>query len=258
MSLATWTPAALSHERRPLAGACWRVVESQHRVSTMKLVDTLEEQGVLEEVLEPTKPPVPPECQHLDFLLYTPFRYGAPYPGGSRFRRAGITPGVFYASESAETAVAEICFHRLLFFADAPGVPWPVNAGEYSVFSASYRTRVGLDLGAPPLARDRKLWMRRTDYEACQTLAERAREAKVEVLRYASVRAEAAGGAGMNLALLTCRVFASRAPHARQTWRLLFGPSGVRAICERPRGRVQFDRAAFADDPRIAALVWER
>ncbi len=35
-------------------GACWRLVEAQHRVSTMKLVDTLDEQQHLEEELERT------------------------------------------------------------------------------------------------------------------------------------------------------------------------------------------------------------
>ncbi|MDO9306326.1 MAG: RES domain-containing protein, partial [Mesorhizobium sp.] len=43
MSLPIWTPAALRSEARPLEGRCWRLVEAQHRVSTMKLVDTLEE-----------------------------------------------------------------------------------------------------------------------------------------------------------------------------------------------------------------------
>src|SRR6476659_4712923 len=112
----TWTRAALSSERRRLAGTCWRMVEAQHRVSTMKLVDTLAEQSALESLLDATKPPVPPECRHLHYLLTTPFRYGAPYPTGSRFRRAGLTPGVFYASKTPTTAVAEMAFHRLLFF----------------------------------------------------------------------------------------------------------------------------------------------
>ena len=256
MSLATWTPAALSRERRRLSGTCWRVVESQHRVSTMKLVDTLEEQAALEALLEPMKPPVPPECQHLDFLLFTPFRYGAPYPHGSRFRAAGFTPGVFYGSEAAETAVAEMAFHRLLFFADAPGVPWPRNAGEYTVFSVGYRTTSALDLTELPLVRDRALWTSRTEYGACQTLAERARTAGVQVLRYASVRAPA--GSPANLALLTCQAFSSRAPQGRQTWRLLLGPHGARAVCEKPKRRLQFDRQAFAEDPRIEALDWDR
>lgn len=256
MSLGTWTPAALSRERRSLSGTCWRAVESQHRISTMKLVDTLEEQAALEALLEPLKPPVPVECRQLDFLLFTPFRYGAPYPHGSRFRSEGFTPGVFYGSEAPETAVAEMAFHRLLFFADAPGVPWPRNAGEYTVFSVAYRTTAALDLTEPPLVRDRALWRRRTDYKACQALAERARSAGIEVLRYESVRAPAESAP--NLAILTCRAFAARTPHARQTWRLLLGAHGVRALCERPRRRLQFDRLAFAEDPRIAALDWAR
>ena len=81
-------------------------MESQHRVSTMKLVDTLDEQELLEILVDGTKPQVPPDCRHLHYLLFTPFRYGAPYPAGSRFRRAGLTPGVFYGSQDAPTAVA--------------------------------------------------------------------------------------------------------------------------------------------------------
>lgn len=257
MSLATWTPAALSRERRRVSGTCWRVVESQHRVSTMKLVDTLEEQAMLEAVLEPTKPPIPDECQHLDFLLFTPFRYSAPYPSGSRFRRAGITPGVFYASDTADTAVAEMVFHRLLFFADAPTVPWPRNAGEYTVFSAGYRSDAALDVTLPRLVRDHRLWAHQTDYEACQTLAERARTVDIDIIRYSSVRARS-DAAALNVALLACRAFSGRAPTARQTWRFFFADHGVRAICDRPTRRLEFDRAAFVDDPRMASFRWER
>jgi hypothetical protein len=35
-------------------------------------------------------------------------------------------------------------------------------------------------------------------------------------------------------------------------------PSGVRALGESPRRQVEFDRDAFAADPRIAALDWSR
>ena len=52
MSLATWTPDALSSELRDYAGGCWRLVESQYIVSTLKLVDSLAEQTVLEELVE--------------------------------------------------------------------------------------------------------------------------------------------------------------------------------------------------------------
>ena len=54
------------------------MVEAQHVVSTLKVVDTLAEQERLEQLLEESKPPVPPECRRLHYLLCTPFRYGAP------------------------------------------------------------------------------------------------------------------------------------------------------------------------------------
>ena len=118
MSSNTSTPAALSSDAHSLAGTCWRLVEAQHHVSTLKLVDSVDEQELLEDLIEATKPPVPPECRDLHYLLSTPFRYGTVYPTGSRFRRAGLTEGVFYASEKPETAVAEMAFYRLLFFAE--------------------------------------------------------------------------------------------------------------------------------------------
>src|SRR5215468_9555443 len=108
MSFSTSTPAALSSEARALSGTCWRLVEAQHKISTLKLVDTVEEQQLLEQLVESTKPSLPPECAGLHYLLSTPFRYGAVYPSGSRFRRAGLTEGVFYAAEEPRIAVAEI------------------------------------------------------------------------------------------------------------------------------------------------------
>ena len=170
MSSSTWTPAALSSEARPLSGTCWRLVEAQHRVSTLKLVDTVEEQSLLEDLVQGTKPALPPECEHLHYLLSTPFRYGAVYPTGSRFRRAGLTEGVFYAAEEPRTAVAEIVFYRLLFYAESPGTPWPQNAAEYTAFSAAYATRRAVDLTIGKLQRDKALWMHLVDYEPCQRL----------------------------------------------------------------------------------------
>ena len=253
--MATSTPAALSSDARPLSGTCWRVVEAQHVVSTLKLVDTLAEQELLERLLDERKPPVPPECRDLHYLLSTPFRYGAPYPHGSRFRRAGLTPGVFYASQAVTTAVAEMAFARLLFFAESPATPWPVNASEHTAFSVRYRTRSGLDLTDSPFDRHADAWWHPTDYEPCQAVADAARTAGVEVLRHTSARDP---GGGRNVALLTCAVFGSRAPIERQTWRLHVDATGVRALCDFPKARLAFDRGAFTRDPRIAAVRWER
>jgi hypothetical protein len=98
-------------------------------------------------------------------------------------------------------------------------------------------------------------WTHPTDYRACQSLAEAARAAGVDVVRYRSVR-DAKGG--RNVALLTCGAFGSRAPLERQTWRLHIDGAGVRALCDFPEQRFAFDRAAFANDPRIASMNWDR
>lgn len=255
MSSNTSTLAALSSDARPLAGICWRLVEAQHHVSTLKLVDSVSEQELLEDLIDATKPPVPPECRDLHYLLSTPFRYGAVYPNGSRFRRAGMTEGVFYASVAPQTAVAEIAFYRLLFFAKSPDTPWPTNAAEYTAFSAEYATKKAIDLTKGKYNAYRKNWMHRTDYSHCQALAETARAAKIEVICYASVRDP---GHGLNFALLTCNAFAQPKPIEQQTWRIRLSHAGAHAICEAPKFGVTFDRETFAADPRIAKLRWVR
>jgi len=255
MSSSTWTPAALSSDARKRSGLCWRLVEAQHHVSTLKLVDSVAEQELLEKLIETTKPTLPPECRKLHYLLSTPFRYGAAYPAGSRFRRAGMTEGVFYASETPQTAVAEMAFYRLLFFAESPATPWPANPAEYTAFSSEYATKKAIDLSKGKYARSRKKWMHVTDYGPCQAFADIARAAEIEIIRYASVRDPAQG---MNVALLTCRAFARPKTIDQQTWHIRLGEAGAQAICEAPKSGITFDRKAFAADPRIAKLQWVR
>jgi hypothetical protein len=231
------------------------MVEAQHRVSTLKLVDTLEEQSALERLIESSKPALPRECRHLDYLLATPFRYGALYPKGSRFRRAGLTPGIFYASETARTAVAETVFWRLMFFAESPDTPWPQNALEHTGFSVAYASTRAIDLTTGTLAKRRAEWIDAANYEACQQLAEQARDAGIDLIRYESARDSERG---KNVALLSCKVFAKPAPIERQSWRIRLSATGAHALCEFPRAAVEFTRDSFAADPRIAMLRWDR
>jgi hypothetical protein len=254
MSSNIWTPGALASSAISLNGRCWRVVEAQSKVSTMKLTDTLEEQESIERLVEETKYPVPADCKHLGYLLFTPFRY-KPYPTDSRFRRAGSIEGVFYAAEVVETAVAEAVFHRLLFYSESPNTPWPANPGEYTAFAAEFATASALDLCRPPLVAARASWTHHTDYVACLALADVVRAAALEAIRYESVRDSHSRA---NLALLTCRVFTQNDVVNRQTWHFHFTNSGVRSIREAPSATIQFDRNAFAVDPRIAAMKWDR
>jgi hypothetical protein len=254
MSSPISTRDALSSSAHSFAGKAWRAVEAQHRVSTAKLTDTLPDQERLEALIEAVKPSIPAECRHLHYLLSTPFRYGAPYPVGSRFRRAGMTAGAFYCSELARTAMTEIAFWRLLFFAESPQTPWPKNPGEFTAFAVEFATGRALDLTRAPLDADHARWTHPTDYAACQALADDARAAGIEIITYESARAPRA----INHALLTCRAFTRSEEVGRQTWRIHFSSSGIRLFCEMPRESADLPAAMFNADPRIAKMNWER
>ena len=254
MSSSIWTPAELLSKATSLSGNCWRVVEAQHRASTMKITDTLEEQEILEKIIEDTKPPVPPGCEGLDFLLMTPFRYSAQNPFGTRFRRANAPDGVFYAAEHSSTAIAEMAFYRLLFFAESPQIPWPQNPGEYTAFATEFGSKQGLDLTVRPFAGNDLLY-HFVDYSFSQLLAERAREAGITVLKYTSVRDP---DRKPNLAILSPTAFAKTGLVDRESWKLHLDSNGARASCEAPRISIAFDRNTFSNDPRMQDFAWNR
>lgn len=248
MSSSIWTPAALSADAVFLETTAWRVVEAQHRVSTMKLVDSLEEQAVLEALLDETKPPVPQDCRHLHYLLFTPFRYAGENPYASRFRPGGSPDGVFYASAATETAIAEVTFHRLLFFAESPGTPLPANAQEFTAFAVQIRSERAIDLTRPPLDAHRAAWMQMRDYSECHRLAAAARQEGVQAISYASVRDPRHR---LNYAVLTPAAFAQPFPVAQQTWRIHLRADGALAKCEAPVTGIAFTLADFAADTRL-------
>jgi hypothetical protein len=260
MSLPTWTPAKLSSELRDYERRdVWRFVDAQSHVSARKLVDSFDEQKILDGLIEAITPAVPSECQGLAEIISRPFRY-APYPNGSRFRRAGLTSGVYYAAEEPRTAAAEMAFYRLLFFFESPDTPWPANPLQCTGFSTTIFSHRSLDLTKPPLDADRSVWRHPMNYEPCQAFAEAAREAEAEILRYESARDPERGG--VCVAVLSCTAFSGRLypgfPNEYQAWLIGVGPSGAYAIREFPHARIEFGRKAFATDPRIAAMRWER
>lgn len=237
----------------PRGGEIWRIVEAQHKISTMKLVDNPAEQEILERLLDESKPPVPQECQHLHWLLFTPFRYEA--RGDSRFRRQGRTPPVFYAAENVDTAITEFSFWRLLFFAESPETPWPRNPLEATAFSVRYQTETCLDLTAPPYDDRAENWCHPTDYTATHAVADEARGLGCGAIRSWSARAR---GREYNVSLLSCAAFRDHVPIQQQSWHVLLRPAGVSARCETPESSLHFNRDYFDRDPRVARLDWER
>jgi hypothetical protein len=224
------------------------VVEAQHRISTMKLVDSLEEQATLEQLLDETKPAVPDNCRHLHYLLFTPFRYAAENPYSSRFRPGGSPQGVFYAAASPETAISEMTFYRLLFFAESPGTPLPTNAEEFTAFAVQIRTEGGVDLTRPPLNAHQAAWTHPEDYSECHKMAGIARQIGIQAIAYASVRDPQHR---LNYAVLVPEAFSQSAPVAFQTWRIHFREDGALAKCEAPEIGISFAVTDFAVDSRL-------
>lgn len=200
-------------EPRDTALDLWRAVEAQHRVSTMVLVDTLDEQALLESILDESKPPLASSQRSLHYLLFTPFRY-PPLPNGSRFR-GPFDPGVFYGAEAIRTACAELGYWRWRLLNDSPqlqSIP-PVP-------QTLFRTAVAgpaIDLREPPWSERHRQWTDPHDYGPCQQLAREARSDGVQVIRYQSVRDPRPGACA---AVLSHAAFVKPVPEESQTWTL--------------------------------------
>jgi len=230
----------LSSKRCPLKGVAWRAVEHQYTVSTRKIVDTDAEQDLLEDLLEnESKPPIPPEARGLHYLLFTPFRYMPGPKHGSRFRRPGPGPGVFYAAEQIRTALAEFAYYRFRFFMVAANAKLPNRALALTVFSVTYHTKSGLDL-FQALRDQRSYWMAPEDYSRTQALAYAARNVGIDVIRYESVRDPEHAA---NLAILAPAVFTGKDPQEIQTWDLFL--SEAEASFRRPHS-LEKEKIAFA------------
>jgi hypothetical protein len=226
--LTTWTPHALESNARRYERELWRVVETQHTASTMRLADSFDEQSLLETILEESKPMLPAGTEKLHFLLFTPFRYRA--PTGSRFRKA-FDPGVWYGGEELRTALAEKSYWRLKFLLDSPGTP-ELKPTPHTAIRASVRART-VDLTEPPFVRDRAIWMHRTSYEATQAFSALARTARLEAIRYESVRDPDTGACA---AVLTPSGFRRNKPNTQQTWFIASSRKSVRCARDEDGG----------------------
>jgi len=228
----TSTPLAAKSDAARVSARLWRAVEAQHVASTRRLVDNLEEQRLLEDVLESTKPPVPASAQRLHYLLFTPFRYPAPH--ASRFR-AIQDPGIFYGGASVRTACAELGFWRWRFLQDSKGLT-TLGPAQQTLFEVSIRARA-IDLERAPHSKDAARWRDPHDYSATQAFARSAREKAVSLILYASVRDPQPGRCG---AVLHPDAFSSPEPTSpTQTW--LLTVTADFAIWHRDREAFEFD-----------------
>jgi hypothetical protein len=233
-------------------------VESQHLFATRKLVDSDEEQALLEEMIEEAKPPAgappgphggPRQAGRLHYLLFTPFRY-APLRHGSRFGTRGER-GIWYGSRTRQTAFAEKAYYLLLFLEGtvADLTPWE---SDLSIFQAAYETGRGVDLTRGPFERWRRVISSPTSYGDTQALGRDMRADGVEAFVYASARDP---DHGANVGLFVPAALASRRPTVPESWRCVVTRGGVEVTKEDVfrSASFAFPRAALEVDGKLPA-----
>jgi RES domain len=198
MSQTIWTRCGGLSNTCAVSAKVWRVVEDQFQNSTLKLVDTVQEQNVLEEILdELAKPPQPtdPEFDGLHFLLSTPFRY-PPFHGGSRFA-SRPERGLWYGALEVTTALVEKAYYRFVFLLGTAAELGTVEQ-PWSSFSVTARSKRAVDLTAAPFLSYQSQISSPTSYAFSQPLGRAMRQDGVALCKFTSARDQAKG---VNVAL---------------------------------------------------------
>jgi hypothetical protein len=160
----------------------WRMVEAQHISSSRDLVDSREEHDLLEDLLENSKPRI---ANSKHYLIFTPFRY-PPLKYGSRFGNT-YEQSLWYGSINLLTALAEVAFYRIKFFADTSAdleyIEIPMTA-----FKAYIQTENGIDLTRSPFKKYQDKISNKTSYADSQRLGTEMRESNIEAFIFTSAR----------------------------------------------------------------------
>lgn len=195
-----------------LQGELMRIVESQEQVATNSLVDNLQEQEILEQLIETTKPKFNTAHSHLHYLLSAPFRY-PPLPYGSRFG-ARTEPSLFYGSQQRDTLLCEAAFYRFIFWQGMSNAPPSGKlVTQHTLFSAKYHTTQGLRLHQPPCAAQQHHLTDPMHYTITQQLGTAMRQQGIEAFEYISARDPQQG---INVGLFTPAALACTHPQQQR------------------------------------------
>ncbi|MFA5529116.1 MAG: RES family NAD+ phosphorylase [Thiohalomonadaceae bacterium] len=241
-----WQQCGLEAAVGPIGGELYRIVESQEQVATLGLVDSLDEQSLLEEMLEAVKPPLPPETRGLHYLLATPFRY-PPLRHGSRYGRRH-EPALFYGSLGPHTCLAECAWYRLLFWHGMEALPTRRIRTRHTLFQAPYAAARGLRLHAPPCAAHQATLAHPSDYTATQALGTAMREAGIDAFEFPSARCPERG---VNVALFTPSALAATRPTYTEEWWCDVDGEQVTFLNAATRHTQGFAASLFHEDGRL-------
>jgi len=207
---------------KPIKNETYRVAESQQKIATNTLVDTLEEQRMLEEMLDRVKPRIPQGCEKFDYLIYTPFRY-PPLKHGSRFGLK-TRPSIFYGSCNIEAAFAELAYYRFVYYdgmATAPKKKQKVT--QHASFMVELETQKGVAFNDIPFKKYKKEISDPLSYQVSQSIGEDMRDKGVEAFSYYSARAQNE----INIGVYSCAAIQSEMPKSLRHWSCITKDSNV-------------------------------
>jgi len=239
--VADWAGILAATQPIGLAGVLQRLVESQEQVATARLVRSLADQSVLEEMLEGTKPPWRHGTEAFHYLLATPFRY-PPLKYGSRFGKKS-EPSLFYGSLDTRMVLAEAAYYRFVFWYGMVEPPPGRLTTQHTLFGATYRTERGLQLQASPFVDHIQELTHPADYGATQLLGAAMRAAGIEAFEYVSARDPQRG---INVALFSPLALAKSRPEFQDAW-----------LCELTAEQVRFRAAHRRDDYEFSLEMFQ-
>ncbi len=254
MSATISTPCVGTDDIRGFKADAYRIVEAQHRYATRKLVDTDDEQYVLEALIDAVKPPRPSGVRFagLHYLLYTPFRY-PPLRHGSRFGTR-YERGIWYGASHVDTALAEKAYYDLVFLEGSSAKLTAVEK-EYTSFQIGISTDRGVDLCLPGFDAYRDRISSPVTYAYSQPLGRWMRESGVDAFSFDSARDPEHKA---NIALFE-PAFTSKRPASRKmrSWHCLILDGVVSFIRKQSMSSAcqsyRFDRGQFVVDGVLPA-----
>lgn len=192
----------------PISGLAYRVVEDQEEIATLGLVDSIDEQILLEHILEGSKPSS--IIKHKDYLINAPFRY-APLNHGSRFG-GRYENSLFYGSLSSQTALAETAYYRFLFWSAMVEKPEGSLKTSHTLFQVNYSTEQGIKLQS--CAQWQKKLTHLSDYSFTQKTGASMRALGVEGFEFTSARDQ---HEGLNVAFFNPKPIRSKRALNKET-----------------------------------------
>ncbi|WP_144393939.1 RES family NAD+ phosphorylase [Pleionea sediminis] len=213
-----WQAVKGSHSIVPLTMKLYRVVESQEQVATTLITETKDEQNILEQLIEESKPKQDKELSDRHYLIKTPFRY-PPLKYGSRFGSVW-EPSLFYGSQTVECALAEVAYYRFRFLCDMENSESLTKHNIQSYHSSFYvntQSDFGIQLHKQPFSDYRTELRSVLSYTVTQQIGSDMRDSGVLLFSFESARQEG----GINGAAFHHSVIRSRSPMKLESWQCL-------------------------------------